>query len=136
VTRTIAAGTAGDLPTLQDAVRFGGPVTGPGYAFHSLVGVSALSQRVELQARIPFVALNLGRFGRVPSTLTLAPWAHGVLVDRPMGGPMGTDERFFPSVGLGVLGFFDLVRFDVGRTLVGRSWMFSMDVTRDLWPVL
>jgi hypothetical protein len=132
VTRTVAAGVVGAEATVQDLVYFGGPVTGPGYAYHSLTGRAGLSQRIEWQVRIPFVAMSLGRFGRVPSTLTMAPWAHGVWLDTPAGAT----NAFSPSAGLGMLGFFDLVRVDVGRTLRGDRWMFSIDLTRDLWPVL
>jgi hypothetical protein len=82
--------------------------------------------------RIPFVDMSLGRFGRVPSSIAIAPWAHGVwLVDSPEGG-----AGFSPSVGVGVIGFFDLLRLDVGRALRGSGWLVSIDVTRDLWPVL
>jgi hypothetical protein len=46
-------------------------------------------------------------------------------------------ERGVPVVGLGALGFFDLLRVDVARGL-GREgrWLFSVDVTRDFWRVL
>lgn len=134
VARTLAAGNAGEgnrLPA-QDAVYFGGPLTGPGYGFHSLSGRAGVSQRLEWSTRIPFVDMSLGRFGRVPSTISLAPWAHGVwMVDSPTTG-----AAFSPSVGLGVIGFFDLLRIDVGRALRGGGWLVSFDVSRDLWPVL
>jgi hypothetical protein len=43
----------------------------------------------------------------------------------------------YPSVGVGAIGFFDLLRLDVARGL-GREgrWLFSVDVTRDFWRVL
>lgn len=53
------------------------------------------------------------------------------MVDSPT-----SDAAFSPSVGVGVIGFFDLLRLDVGRTLRGNRWLVSLDVTRDLWPVL
>jgi hypothetical protein len=134
VTRTVAAGTsAGRGVPIQDAVRFGGPVTGPGYGFHALVGGAGVSQRVEWHGRVPFVPINLGRFGRVPGTLVLAPYLHGVWLDRPIGGVEG---GWHPSVGIGTIGFFDLVRVDVARGLRDGRWMFSLDVARELWPVL
>jgi hypothetical protein len=132
VGRTIAAAVSrGRVPT-QREVRFGGPVTGPGYAFHSLRGRAGVSQRIEWQRQIPFMALDLGRFGRVPSTLTLAPFLHGVWID---GGSAGVE--FHPSVGIGTLALFELLRVDVARTLRGPPrWLFSLDLTRELWPVL
>ncbi len=128
--RTVGAGLIGDVSgiPLQDAIFLGGPVTGPGYRFHSLTGRAGVSQRIELQQRIPFVDLSLGRFGRVPSSLTLAPYVHGAWVDDDIG--------VRPSVGLGIIGFFDLLRVDVARTVRGSDWLFSLDLTRDLWPVL
>jgi hypothetical protein len=43
----------------------------------------------------------------------------------------------YPSLGVGALTFFDLVRLDVARG-VGRSgrWLFTVDVARDFWRVL
>lgn len=127
----VAAVSRGPVP-LQDQVFFGGPVSGPGYGFHTLVGGAGLSQRLELQRRVPFLPINLGRFGRVPGSLVLAPYVHAVWVDRPLGGEGG----WFPALGLGTIGFFDLLRVDVARGLRDGRWTFSLDVTRDLWPVL
>lgn len=132
VARTIAAGLSRGAAPVQDAVRFGGPVTGPGYDFHSLVGGAGLSQRLEFQGRVPFVTMDLGRFGRVPGTLVLAPFVHAVWIDRPLGSNGG----WHPAVGLGSIGFFDLLRVDVARGLRDGRWTFSMDISRDLWPIL
>jgi hypothetical protein len=140
VMRTIAAGVqrtdASTLPSaaapLQDHVFFGGPVSGPGYDFHSLAGRVGISQRIEWQARIPFIPMALGRFGRVPSTLTLAPYVHGVWIDRPIRG----DAGWHPAIGLAAIGLFDLMRIDVARGLRGGTWTFSLDVAREFWPVL
>jgi hypothetical protein len=132
VTRTIAAGLSRGATPVQDAVRFGGPITGPGYDFHSLVGGAGVSQRLEFQGRIPFLPIDLGRFGRVPGTLALAPYVHGVWIDRPLG----TRGGWYPAIGLGSIGFFDLVRVDVARGLRDGRWTFSLDVSRDLWPIL
>lgn len=136
--RTIAAAVGGGAATvpLQDAVYFGGPVTGPGYAFHSLAGRAGVSQRIEWQAQVPFVDLDLGRFGRVPSTLTVAPWVHGVGMVSGLAGQPRDGFEVWPSVGVGLLGIFDLVRVDIGRTTRGGRWLFSLDLARDLWPVL
>lgn len=132
VARTIAAGVSGGATPVQDAVRLGGPITGPGYDFHSLVGGAGVSQRLEWQGRVPFMAIDLGRFGRVPGTLVLTPYLHGVWIDRPLSGAGG----WHPAVGLGSIGFFDLLRIDVARGLRDGRWTFSLDVSRDLWPIL
>ena len=130
--RSIAAAVSNGVVPTQDLVRFGGPISGPGYAYHRFAAARGASQRLELQRRIPFVPIDLGRFGRVPGTLVLAPYAHGVWVDGEQSGAQG----WYPALGLGAIGFFDLVRVDVARGLRGGTWTFSLDVSRTLWPVL
>jgi hypothetical protein len=121
---------AADVP-VQFLPVFGGPITAPGYAFHSIRGAVGVAQRLEWQRRIPFVSLDLGRFGTVPSSLVIAPYGHLAAMRAPTG-----DWEAYPSVGIGVLGFFDLVRVDIARTLRGGRWLFSVDVAREFWRVL
>jgi hypothetical protein len=150
ITRTIFANASahGTLPA-QDLAFFGGPVTAPGYDFHSLVGNAGLSQRVEVQFNVPFVALPLGRFGRSPATMTLAPFATAVALrhadlQRAGGGiPPGFTARavpradaIYPSLGVGTLMFFDLLRVDVARGMRDGRWSFYIDVNREFWSVL
>jgi hypothetical protein len=117
-------------------VLLGGPISAPGYDFHSLMGQQGVSQRVEIQRRIPFIPIDLGRFGRVPATLILAPFANAAWIGGPAAvGPAG-DGGWYPAVGMGVVGFFDLLRADVARGLRDGRWTFSLDVSRTLWPVL
>ncbi|MDP1891823.1 MAG: hypothetical protein Q8K55_13100 [Gemmatimonadaceae bacterium] len=133
VTRTLAAGLSGGYaPPPQRLVRLGGPVTGPGFDYHQFVGRAALSQRLEWQRTIPFVPMRLGRFGRVPSTLTLAPFAMGLWVDG-QGAPA---HGWHGAVGLGVLAFFDQLRVDVARGGRGGRWTFSVDLAQALWPIM
>lgn len=139
VLATVAAGAAGRVPA-QELVLFGGPVTAPGYDFHRLAGRAGVSQRVEWQFPVPFPAVSLGRYGRSPATATLAPYAHVAAVWRPEAARAGAPAvggGAYPSLGVGALTFFDLLRFDVARG-VGREgrWLFSVDVTRDFWRVL
>lgn len=136
VMETIAA-VVGARPAVppQELVYFGGPVSGPGYDFHELVGRAAVAQRVEWRLPVPFVAVPLGRFGTAPSTATLAPYLHGVWIEPPRGA-MGAREGFHPAVGAGFLTLFDLLRFDVAHGLRDGRWTFSVDVARDFWRVL
>jgi hypothetical protein len=130
----------------QELVYFGGPTTAPGYEYHELVGAAGLSQRLEWQLPVPFVALPLGRFGRSPARATLAPFVQIALVGgghdpvRRTGASAGaTPVRRaggYSSVGLGLLTLFDLVRFDVARGLRDGRWSFSVDVSRDFWRIL
>ena len=118
----------------QEAVVAGGPITGPGYRFHEFRGTAIGTVRLELRRAVPFVPIPLGRWGRVPGTITLAP-SVGALV---VGGRPGLegDNGVHPFVGLGALTVFDLLRVDASRGLRGGRWRFGVDVTRDFWPIL
>ncbi|GJG85194.1 hypothetical protein tb265_03750 [Gemmatimonadetes bacterium T265] len=140
VLETVAAGAVGRVPA-QELAYFGGPVTGPGYDFHALAGRAGASQRVEWRFPVPFPSLSLGSYGRSPAALTLAPYAHAVYVARAGAAPPEPFRQpgsgWYPALGAGAIGFFDLVRLDVARG-VGRGgrWLFSVDVTRDFWRIL
>jgi hypothetical protein len=138
-----AVGARRDSPPAQELFYFGGPVSGAGYDFHQLLGRAGWSQRVEWRSPIPFFAIPLGRFGKIPSAATLAPYTQVVAIG---GAPVGVSRNgvplaptvagAYPAVGLGLLTFFDLVRFDVSRGLRGGRWLFSFDVNPEFWSVL
>jgi hypothetical protein len=118
----------------QELVRLGGPVTAPGYDYHSLIGRAAVAEHVEWQFPVPFPSFSLGRFGRVPGTGALAPYVHAVLVEPPRLGRAAT--RVYPSVGAGLLTPFNLVRLDVARGLAsGGRWTFGVDMSREFWSI-
>jgi outer membrane protein assembly factor BamA len=128
VTRTFAGSLAGgDSVPLQHFFFVGGPTSSPGYRFHEFASRSAFSERVEMQFPVPFLSLSLGRYGRTPASLTLAPYGNAAWID-------GNGWR--PSVGLGVLSLFDLLRLDVARGLRDGRWTFSADVSREFWSIL
>ena len=133
---TVGAAVFGgeDVPP-QHLVYFGGPTTAPGYDFHEFVGRGGVSQRIEFRFLAPFVPIPLGRFGRAPGTISLAPFATSVWTDR---SPTFKSVRqgWYPSLGLGALTVFDVLRLDVARGLRGGRWSFSVDVGRDFWSVL
>ena len=138
VLATVAAGVVGD-PVPQALALFGGPTTGPGYAYHALAGRAGISQRIEWQRGVPFAAIPLGRFGRAPARMTLAPYVHLVALDGDAPALDGRASRaggVYPSAGVGGLFLFDLVRLDVARGLRDGRWMFGVDVTRTLWGIL
>jgi hypothetical protein len=122
----------GGFAPSQRLVWLGGPVTGPGFAYHQFGGRAALSQRLEWQRSVPFVPLRLGRFGKVPSSLTWAPFATGLWVDTH-GAP---GQGWHAAAGVGVLALFDQLRIDVARGVRDGRWTFSVDVARALWPIL
>ncbi len=135
VLETVAAGAAGRVP-VQELAFFGGPVTGPGYDFHALAGRAGASQRVEWRFPVAFPSLSLGRYGRSPASITLAPYAHAVYVQRTEA--LGRERGgWYPALGAGAIGFFDLVRLDVARgTGRGGRWLFSVDAAREFWRIL
>ena len=133
---TIAAGVfSGDAVPAQHLVYLGGPTSGPGYEFHEFVGRGGVSQRIEWRFLAPFVPIPLGRFGRAPGTITLAPFATAVWIDR--SAPFrAARQGWYPAIGLGALTVFDVLRLDVARGLRNGRWTFSVDIGRDFWSVL
>jgi hypothetical protein len=136
----------------QDLVYLGGPVSAPGYPFHSIVTDAAATEHIEFRAPVPFIPFSLGRFGRVPSQGTFALYGHAVFANQfqqgfviPSGGgiipdpgrPTGSPDNFYPSVGAAYILPFDIVRIDVARGLGhGGRWTFNIDVSREFWPIL
>ena len=109
-------------------VAFGGPVTAPGYDFHALRGRAGISQRIEWQRTVARIPVSLGRFGRSSVRLALAPWVQLTALD---GRPDDNQSRgVYPSVGVGAVSLFDMLRVDVGRGLRNGRWTFALDVTR------
>lgn len=126
-------GSARDLP--QQRIFLGGPTSGPGYGYHTFVGTAAAFQRVEWRREVPFMAVPLARYGRVPGRMTLAPYAHAVWVDGQ--APFAPARQgWYPAVGLGGEFFMGLLRVDVARGLRGGGWTFGLDVGRVFWSVL
>ncbi|MEO6878615.1 MAG: hypothetical protein ABI205_09060, partial [Gemmatimonadaceae bacterium] len=135
VTHTTAAAlwTSGVEPA-QELIRLGGPITAPGYDYHSLIGRAAVGEHVEWQLPVDFPAFSLGRFGRVPGRAAVAPFAHVAYVERPVLG--GSATGFYPAVGMGFLAPFNIARIDVARGLArGGRWTFGVDVSRDFWSI-
>ncbi|HKY99356.1 MAG TPA: hypothetical protein VJL35_15995, partial [Gemmatimonadaceae bacterium] len=118
---------AGDVIPAQHLVFLGGPTSAPGYRYHQFMSRAGVSQRAEIQFPVPFPSFSLGRYGKTPASITLAPFANAAWVDR---------SGWHPSVGIGALTIFDLLRFDVARGLRDGRWTFSVDVSRDLWSIL
>ncbi len=118
----------------QHLVYFGGTVTGPGYEFHEFEGTSGASARIEWRTPAPFPAISLGRFGRAPARMTFAPYGNLVWINGARALSRG--HGLYPSIGLGALTVFDILRIDVARGLRDGRWSLSVDLNRDFWPVL
>jgi hypothetical protein len=155
VSHSLVAVASGDDPLpSQHLVFLGGPTTAPGYDFHQFAGRSGVSQRIELRFPAPFPSFKLGRYGRTPASITLAPFvsavwindrtsvrtiidqdtSHHVIGNSPP--PHTLREGWFPSIGVGALTLFDVLRFDVAHGLRDGRWTFSVDAGREFWGIL
>jgi hypothetical protein len=133
---TVVAGVlTGDPIPAQHHVFLGGPTSAPGYEFHEFVGRAGASQRIEWRTLAPFFPIRLGRYGSAPGTITLAPFVTAAWINGS-AGLRSERHGWYPSVGLGALTLFEVLRFDVARGLRGGKWTFSVDVGRDFWRVL
>jgi hypothetical protein len=95
-----------------------------------------VTERVEWRTPIPAPALSLGRFGRAPGRATLAPFAQATFARRASATDVSHPSGIYPSVGVAVQPFFDLVRIEVARGLRHGIWTFNVDLSRDFWGVL
>jgi hypothetical protein len=151
VTSTTVAGVGGqntvDAPQRSELVYLGGPVSAPGYDFHSLVSNVGATEHLEWRVPAPFVPFSLGRFGRVPAHGSFAPYAHFALVgQQPVvctssvgssGSRCPAVPQWYPSFGAAYLLPFDVVRIDVARGVArGGRWTFNIDLSREFWSIL
>jgi hypothetical protein len=136
VLRTIAGAAVGASVPLQYETWFGGPITLPGVGFHDVRSRSGVSQRIEWQHGVRGPRIPLGRYGKVPGEIVLAPFAVIAYSDAQTAAPVLSPRRVQPALGLGALGLFNLLRLDVARGVHTGRWMLSVDVTRDFWSVL
>jgi hypothetical protein len=132
---TAAAVTGRPAVPAQEYVLLGGPTSAPGYGFHEFAGSFGATQHVEWQAPIPFVSFGLGKFGRSPSSATIAPFAHLAYI-RGAAPFAAARSGFFPSVGIATQLLFDLVRVQTARGIRGGAWTFSVDFNRQFWGIL
>jgi hypothetical protein len=130
-----AVGGTGDVPP-QELLFFGGPVSAPGYDFHELAGLAGVTQRLEWRAPVPAPAIGLGRFGKVPGQATLAPFLQATYVRPAHELDLTHPAGLYPSVGLGLQPFFELLRLELARGLRDGRWSFNVDVSRELWGIL
>jgi hypothetical protein len=146
VVATAAQGPDDVLP--QEDAYFGGPVSAPGYDYHSLVSNTGFGEHIEWRFPAPFIPFSLGRFGRVPAQGTFAPYAHlvgvgnhntcGVLALTVAATGCSIDHGgLFPSIGAAYVLPFDLLRVDVARGLGhGGRWTFNVDLSKEFWSIL
>jgi hypothetical protein len=149
----LTGGHPADSIPVQELVFFGGPVSAPGYDYHSIVSRAGVSQHLEWRVPAPFIPFSLGRFGRVPGRGSFAPFLHVVGVTKFEASvcvpstntpgsifvfpvPCNPVNGFYPSVGAAYLTPFDLLRIQVARGLRHGSWTFNIDLSREFWSIL
>jgi hypothetical protein len=65
----------------------------------------------------------------------LAPLA-AIVVQEERNSTGSSSVAGYPSVGAGLILFFDLLRVDFARGLRNGRWTFGVDLSRDLWRIL
>ena len=134
--QSLLGGSVGrDLPP-QWLTFAGGPQSAPGYAWSSLAGKLVASQRIELRQPVPAPAIPLGKYGKAPGRIVLAPYAQLTGLAGHAAGISRDVDGLYPSVGVGALLFFDLMRIDAARDLRHGRWSFGIDIDRGFWGVL
>lgn len=114
----------------------GGPWSAPGYDVATFATRALLSQRLEFRQPVPGPAIPLGRYGTAPGRIVLAPYGQVAVTASGIPGVPSREAGVWPSVGMGALMFFDLLRFDVARGLRDGRWRFGVDIDRGFWGVL
>lgn len=125
----------GTIPP-QEWLWFGGPLSAPGYDYHELGALSGVSQRVEWRTPVPVPAVPLGRFGRIPGEATLSPFVQGTFARRALESDAAHPTGVYPSAGVALMPFFDMLRVQVARGLRNGRWTLNVDVARDFWGIL
>jgi len=130
-----AVGTSAELPA-QEWLYFGGPMSAPGYRYHELGARGGVTTRLEWRTQIPAPSVSLGRFGKMPGQATLAPFVQGTFIRRALSSDVDHPSGGYPSVGVAVQPFFDLLRFQLARGLRNGRWSLNVDVSREYWGIL
>jgi hypothetical protein len=130
-----AVGASAELPP-QEFLYFGGPMSAPGYQFHELGARGGVTTRLEWRTQIPAPSVSLGRFGKMPGQATLAPFVQGTFIRRAQASDVDHPTGGYPSVGVAVQPFFDLLRIQLARGLRNGRWSLNVDVSRDYWGIL
>ncbi len=134
---THAGAVGGGAVPSQELVRLGGMVTGPGDAYHAFAARYGISQRAELRVPVPFFSVPIAKYGKSPAQATLAPYGTLVCVAERVAQAGGSSaDGCYPSVGVGFMVLFDVLRFDLAYGFREGGWRFGVDAGRFLWGIL
>ncbi|MFL5606099.1 MAG: hypothetical protein ACJ8AD_06605, partial [Gemmatimonadaceae bacterium] len=101
-----------------------------------LAAVVGATGRLEWRTPIPAPSISLGRFGKVPGEATLAPFVQATFARPALTTDLAHPTGVYPSAGIALQPFFELLRFQIARGLRNGRWTFDVDVSRDLWGIL
>ena len=76
------------------------------------------------------------RVGRAPGRATLAPFAQATFARRAAATDIPHPTGVYPSAGIALQPFFDLLRLELARGLRHGVWTFNVDLSRDFWDIL
>ena len=138
-TRLLLRGDAGAATAQLPAHRafvMGGRATLLGEDFRRFGGREAALAHVEWRVPVHGLALGVGSYARVPTTLTVAPFVAAGWTSRPVAGtPWIATPRVRTTLGL-ALEWLGLIRLEAGYGTETRDVHVSFDLTRDFWPIL
>ncbi|MBL0173518.1 MAG: hypothetical protein IPP90_23075 [Gemmatimonadaceae bacterium] len=113
----------------------GGPWSAPGYDAGSFATRGYVSQRLEVRQPVRGPTIPLGRYGKAPGHITLAPYGQVTATASGIPGVSSRESGVWPSAWFALF-FFDLLRIDVARGLRNGAWRFAIDIDRGFWGIL
>ena len=118
------------------AFLMGGRGTLPGNPFRAWAGTRAALVHTEWRVRLPALSLGISSLARVPSRLTVAPFAAAGWTDLPPANTPWTATGDLQVSGGLALEWMGLIRFDFGVGTGGSGVAVLFDLSRDFWPIL
>jgi hypothetical protein len=139
-TEVVFAGQGGWASVQVPADRafvLGGRGTLPGDPYRAWGGRQVALGRVEWRVPIPFVALPLGGFGSTGRRAFLAPFVAVGWTGAPLPGGVGLGTAGARVSGGAALELFHrLLRVEFASSFHAWRAAWSVDIRRDLWPIL
>lgn len=119
------------------AFVLGGRGTLVGEPFRAWGGRAAAWARVAWRVPLPFPAIPLGPYASTGQQLVVAPYVAAGWAGMPLDGlPWRASDGVRPEIGLALELFHRLLRVDAGWGIRARRVGVSVDLRRELWPLL
>jgi hypothetical protein len=134
--RTGAGWSTDDLPPHR-AFVLGGRGTLVGEPYRAYGGRAMGYARLSWSVPLPAPAITLGRYASSGRQLEVAPYVSAGWAARPIGGgPWAATDGVRPVLGVTVEAFHRLLLVEFGWGLRDGGVGLTVDVRRDLWPLL